>query len=220
MPNAFFETGRAKVLEGVIQLGTHVVKTAAVRSTVGTPTLGKVVTGATNATPIVVTATSHGFANGDIVMIFGVLGNLAANGVFKIANVGANTFELTDPDTDANVGGSGAYTSGGVAINLTSKVDFLVDVDPTAVAATSGAHASKTFNVPRGGVYDAADGNLVAVPAGAAIDTLVTYCDTTLGGIKYLLWLHTNDSQGLPVTPNGNDIPLRWSNGNKRIVFI
>lgn len=220
MANAWFETGRAKVLEGVVQLGTHTIKSAAVRTTVGTPTLGKVITGTNNGTPDQVTCTSHGFANGDIVMIFGVLGDLAANGIFKIKGVAANTFQLTNPDDDADISGSGAYTSGGVAINLTSKVDFLVDVDPTAVPATSSAHASKTFNVPRGGVYDAADGNLVAVPAGAAIDALVTYCDTALGGVKYLLWLHTNDSQGLPVTPNGNDIPLRWSNGNKRIVFI
>lgn len=220
MANAWFETGRAKVLEGVVQLGTHTIKSAAVRTLVGTPTLGKAVTGTSNANPDVITVTSHGFASGDIVMIFGVLGDLAANGVFQITFLTANTFSIADPDTGTGVAGTGAYTSGGVAINLTSKVDFLVDVDPTAVPATSSAHASKTFNVPRGGVYDAADGNLVAVPAGAAIDSLVTYCDTALGGVKYLLWLHTNDSQGLPVTPNGNDIPLRWSNGNKRIVFI
>lgn len=65
------------------------------------------VTGATNASPIVVTQAAHGFANGDIVRVSGVLGNVAANGVWKIAAVTTNTYELTGST------GSGAYTSGG-----------------------------------------------------------------------------------------------------------
>jgi hypothetical protein len=65
-----------------------------------------------------------------------------------------------------------------------------------------------------------ADANLVLVPIGAPIDSLVTYCDTAIGGVKYLLFLHTDDASGLPITPNGNDIPIRWPAGNKRIVFI
>lgn len=69
----------------------------------------KTITGATNATPIVVTSASHGLNNGDVVWISGVGGNLAANGFYVIANKTANTFEL------AGSAGSGAYTSGGTA---------------------------------------------------------------------------------------------------------
>jgi hypothetical protein len=53
------------------------------------------ITGATNATPIVITATAHGLANGDVVEIQGVGGNTAANGTWTIANVTTNTFSLT-----------------------------------------------------------------------------------------------------------------------------
>lgn len=67
------------------------------------------ITGATNATPIVISQSAHGFANGDVVSITGVLGNQAANGTWVIANQTAGTYELVGS------AGSGAYTSGGTA---------------------------------------------------------------------------------------------------------
>ena len=48
----------------------------------------------TNATPIVITDTGHGLSNGDTVIINGHTTNTKANGVWEIANVTANTFEL------------------------------------------------------------------------------------------------------------------------------
>lgn len=66
-----------------------------------------VITGATQATPIVITSTAHGRATGDYVRIAGVGGNTAANGLFKIAVINANSFSL-----NGSVG-NGAYTSGG-----------------------------------------------------------------------------------------------------------
>jgi len=74
----------------------------------------KVITGATNATPIVVTINSHGYENGDTVFITVVGGNTAANGYRIAKNVAANTFELTDL-AGVNVAGNGAYTTGGTA---------------------------------------------------------------------------------------------------------
>lgn len=79
----------------------------------GTPTLeltawrnsGQAITGATNATPIVITANAHGLSNGDQVYIAGVVGNTAANGTWTVANIAANTFEL------ATSIGNGAYTA-------------------------------------------------------------------------------------------------------------
>jgi len=72
----------------------------------------KTVSGATNATPIVVTATSHGYSDGDFVNITGVAGNTAANDLHVIANKTTNTFELTTP-AGADVAGNGSYSSGG-----------------------------------------------------------------------------------------------------------
>lgn len=65
------------------------------------------ITGATNASPIVITSTSHGLTNGTRVTVTGVGGNTAANGTFLVANKTDNTFEL------AGSTGNGAYTSGG-----------------------------------------------------------------------------------------------------------
>lgn len=70
------------------------------------------ITGATNATPIVITSNSHGLSTDDIVTISGVGGNTAANGTFRITVTGATTYTLQTL-AGANVAGSGAYTSGG-----------------------------------------------------------------------------------------------------------
>ena len=74
---------------------------------------GQAITAATNASPIVVTATAHGFVNGDIVTISGALGNTAANGSFLVAGKTANTINLTTR-AGVNVAGTGAWTSGGI----------------------------------------------------------------------------------------------------------
>lgn len=69
------------------------------------------ITAATNATPIQITATSHGFRSGQKVVIAGVGGNTAANGTWTVTQIDSNTFTL-----NGSVG-NGAYTSGGVAVN-------------------------------------------------------------------------------------------------------
>jgi hypothetical protein len=65
------------------------------------------VTGASNASPVVITSASHGLQTGQRVTVSGVGGNTAANGTFVVTRVDANTFSL-DGST-----GNGAYTSGG-----------------------------------------------------------------------------------------------------------
>lgn len=66
------------------------------------------VTSSTDATPIVVTATSHGLKNDQRVLIVGHTTNIAANGIFIVKTATANTFELLDEFTRTNVAGSGA----------------------------------------------------------------------------------------------------------------
>ena len=75
------------------------------------------ISGATAADPVVITATSHGFSNGDEVVITGVVGMTELNNKhYLVANKTTNTFEITDVDGN-DIDGSGftAYTSGGVA---------------------------------------------------------------------------------------------------------
>lgn len=76
------------------------------------------ITGATNATPIVVTATAHPLQTGDAVTIASVGGNTAANGTFVVTKLTADTFSLQNATTLADVAGNGAYTSGGTAIRI------------------------------------------------------------------------------------------------------
>ena len=79
------------------------------------------ISGATQADPVVITATAHGFSNNDEVFISGVVGMTELNGNrYYIANVTTNTFELTDQVTGVDVDGTGytAYTSGGTAAKV------------------------------------------------------------------------------------------------------
>lgn len=69
----------------------------------------KAISGATNASPISITATAHGFSTGQMVRISGVGGNTAANGEWLITVVNADTFELEGST------GNGTYTGGGSA---------------------------------------------------------------------------------------------------------
>lgn len=73
---------------------------------------GGAITGATNATPIVVTtATPHGLTSNDKVDISGVTGNTAANGTRRaITKTGASTFSI-----NGSVG-NGAYVAGGAIV--------------------------------------------------------------------------------------------------------
>ena len=76
------------------------------------------ITGATSANPVVITASSHGLLNGDLVDIKDVVGMTEINGNrYKVADKTTNTFELTNQTTGADINGSAftAYDSGGKA---------------------------------------------------------------------------------------------------------
>jgi hypothetical protein len=70
----------------------------------------KNITAATQANPCVVTSAGHGYSNGDRVYVTGVLGMTQLNDrYFTVANVAANTFELSG----VNSTGYTAYSSAG-----------------------------------------------------------------------------------------------------------
>jgi len=77
----------------------------------------KTISAITKANPAVVTATSHGYENGDEVLISGVGGMTEVNGKrFLVADKTTNTFELQDKDgVDINSSSFTTYTSGGVS---------------------------------------------------------------------------------------------------------
>jgi len=77
----------------------------------------KTISAITKANPAVVTATSHGYDNGDEVLISGVGGMTEVNGKrFLVADKTTNKFELQDKDAvDINSSSFTTYTSGGVS---------------------------------------------------------------------------------------------------------
>lgn len=108
-----FSTVQTYVLEfadakmRVIKDGGYVLETATV------------ITGITTANPPVVTSVAHGYANGDRVYIAGVVGMTQLNGrYFTVANVAANTYELSG--IDATIYNN--YSSGGTAARVYTVV--------------------------------------------------------------------------------------------------
>ena len=72
----------------------------------------KTISAITKANPAVVTATSHGYSNGDRVFISGVVGMTELNNrEFTVANKTTNTFELSGVDSS----GFTTYSSGGTS---------------------------------------------------------------------------------------------------------
>jgi len=80
------------------------------------------ITGATNASPIVITIVGHGLTDGDQVTVAEVLGNTAANGTWTIVVLTADTFSLTGST------GNGAYTSDGICTRVSGSRCSLIAI--------------------------------------------------------------------------------------------
>ena len=78
------------------------------------------ITGASNATPVVITAVAHGLQTGDTILIKNITGNTNANGYFKITVLSADTFSLQNYLTGVDIAGNGAY--GGSPLTMVGYV--------------------------------------------------------------------------------------------------
>lgn len=93
--------------------------------------------------------------------------------------------------------------------------DFLDDVTGAGgtVVSTSSAFTGKTTT---GGVADASDIVFSEAPAGAAIPAIIIYKDGGTDAERALI-LYGDTGTGLPVTPDGSDITVVWSDSTTRI---
>lgn len=172
--NGLFEKGREGFLDGSIDWDTDTISAALMDF--GTADVGiKAIASSTNATPIVVTATSHGFTNGDLVFIDGHTTNTAANGFWRIANQATNTFELTNPITSSNAVGNGVGGATGYAINYGPSVsgDNWDDFNGALVGALVNL-GTKTVTA---GVANAATTTFTSV-TGASVEGIAILKDT------------------------------------------
>lgn len=96
------------------------------------------ITGATNATPIVVTSNGHLLQAGMTVKVASVGGNTAANGLWKVGTVTTNTFQLVGSV------GNGAYTASTGTWALTANLGRFYDADTNNVNLTYNTQTSGT----------------------------------------------------------------------------
>ena len=96
------------------------------------------ITSTTNASPTVVTATAHGFSNGDVITIAGVTTDTTANGTWTIYQATTNTFALYG-STAGGVGSGGTATPTGIVYTTVAGGAATGTSVPTAtMAATTG----------------------------------------------------------------------------------
>ena len=91
----------------------------------------KTISAITKANPAVVTATSHGFSNGDRVFISGVVGMTEVNNLeFTVAGVTTHTFELSGINSSAFTTYSSAGTAGKIVeVTTTYSVTDIFDIN-------------------------------------------------------------------------------------------
>jgi hypothetical protein len=106
------------------------------------------ITGATAANPVVITAASHGFSNGDTVTISSVVGMIQLNtNRYTVAAVTTNTFALYDLfGNPVNGTAFGTYVSGGIANRISTQAIAPVLNATTGQVITPG--------LPPGDFYD------------------------------------------------------------------
>lgn len=99
------------------------------------PGAPKTITAITAANPAVVSSTSHGFSNGDRVVIYGTTGMLQIGGMnFTVSSVSANAFTLAGLDAS---GFAAAATAG-----FARKIAPLAEVEPESLFITNITQAT------------------------------------------------------------------------------
>jgi hypothetical protein len=194
METALYDEAKDDFLNGSIDLLNDTIDCVLV----DLDDIGAAVGGATNASPIEITETSHGRSTGDRVLITGVQGNTAANGVWTITSTGASTYTL-DGST-----GNGAYTSGGLIITLTGDLNY-DDISAGAIATPQELDSKTVVN----GTFDAADEVFSGV-TGDVLEAVVVFKDTGTPATSRLIAIIASGT-GLPFTPNGGDVTVQWN---------
>lgn len=128
---------------------------------------------------------------------------------------------LYDLGREGFLAGDIAWDTGDIRMVFVDEADDTIDLavddnlDDRAAAsrvATSGSFGSKTTTA---GVADAADVT-VATVSGDQFESLDLYNHTGTESTSRLI-ANIDTATGLPTTPNGNDITVRWDSGANRI---
>lgn len=132
----------------------------------------KNITSSTNATPVSVTCTTHGFSNGDIIYIQNHTTNLTANGTWRITYVDANTFTL-DGSVAGGIGANGTATKcPNQVVALSSALTTVKHVTRCEVAWTPSGSSTSNINTT---VYKEGDGSAFVSKSSPSNSTLYAY---------------------------------------------
>lgn len=97
----------------------------------------------------------------------------------------------------------------------TTTHEFVSDLGANILARSSGL-SSKSVSL---GTFDAADITFTAVPGGDTGTYLVLYKDTGVDATSPLIGV-IDTGTGLPITTNGGDVTVQWSNGSDKIFTL
>lgn len=209
MANRLFEKGREAFLNADIDWNAASNISAALLdlSTSATTDAGiKLITSTSSATPpVVTTTTAHGFTNGDLVYVDGVVTGTTCNGVWAITAASGSVFSLTHPVTAANVIPNAAGT-GGYCVNFgpSGSGDFWDDFDVAIV----GTKQTLTGTTLTNGVADAADVTFTAV-TGPSVEAVGIFEDTGTPSTSQMICLITGKHLvTCNTTTTGTSIPV------------
>lgn len=177
------------------------------------------ITGATAASPVVITSVAHGLSNGDKVIIQNVGGMIELNNrEFTVANVASDTFELSGINGLTYT----AYTAGGTAaeiyeisspylaahlfqLRITQSADVLYITHPSYAPRTLSRTAHTTWTLAEidflDGPYLAINNTTTSLTPSAATGTGVTLTASAVTGI--------NNGTGFAATDVGRLIRIR-----------
>lgn len=113
------------------------------------------ITGATQASPVVITSVAHGLSNTDLVDIVEIEGMVELNDLrYKVANVAADTFELTDPEDDTDIDGTEftVYTENGKAREAVTTISGLSHIEGKAVSVLANGFVIPNLVVASGAI--------------------------------------------------------------------
>ncbi len=151
----------------------------------GAPTgiVQQVITGATNASPIVITVgTTSGVVTGDTVYVAGIEGNTAANGFWILGTVTGTTAELLGSS------GNGVYTSGGSLEGADlGLLDLLLQERVVGQAITEHTIPASTVSVDITATVTVPNAQTAAYPTAVALAIAAFLASFPLGGYSGLL---------------------------------
>lgn len=174
------------------------------------------ISGATQANPVVITATAHGFSNGDLIDIDNVFGMVELNNTrFKAANVTANTFELTD-QSDVGIDGTAfsEYESGGEVRKAVTSITGLDHLNGESVSVLADGNVIPGVIVVNGGITLKTPASRVHIGLGytSDIETLGFTFDTDVGPVTDKIRtipsvvLTLQDTRALLIGPSSDEL--------------